>query len=617
MTGDSRHPWQGPTAALDTAPGSAAGGTFDTPAHVKAAAEAFLAAAAEAAANASANNASANAGATPHAGAIHDAARAYSDVMRDFFGQLPPLGNSRLQSGANAGASIGAPPSGAFQGGAVPGRAPPDMAFGFTREHQLRWQRLATAWQQLEEATRRLQRFWGDVLRDASAAFVEFAPSTTVPGTAPGAPHDAAALRRLYNTWIDCAEQAYARTAHGAPFCAALADAVNAGSRWRRELKATGDAAAGFLDLPTRGEIDALHLRLRALESELRARRSGSPEPQSVASDPAGADPAAPSRPPAGEAGCSERDAVWRQGKLVLYRYRALAAPVVSTPLLIVYALVNRPYMMDLQPDRSLIRGLLRAGLDVYLVDWGYPDGADRFTALADYLEGHLAGCVGHILQRHSLDRLNLLGVCQGGVLSLCYSALHPEQVRNLVTMVTPVDFRTPADLLSKWVARIDVDAWLDGGNASGDALNQVFLWLMPFRLLHQKYVDLMASAPGREGLEDFMRVERWIFDSPDQAGAAFGEFVRHFYQENRLAENRLQIGGKTVDLGRLALPILNLIGKRDHLVPPAASAALGRLVGSEDYTALEFDLGHIGMYLSARAQRDVPAAIADWLKVR
>ena len=113
------------------------------------------------------------------------------------------------------------------------------------------------------------------------------------------------------------------------------------------------------------------------------------------------------------------------------------------------------------------------------------------------------------------------------------------------------------------------------------------------------------------------MRVEQWIFDSPDQAGAAFREFVVWFYQENRLAENRLDIGGRKVDLRTLRLPILNLIGKRDHLVPPEASAALKRLVGSRDYTALEFDLGHIGMYVSARAQREVPSAIARWLAAR
>jgi polyhydroxyalkanoate synthase subunit PhaC len=99
-------------------------------------------------------------------------------------------------------------------------------------------------------------------------------------------------------------------------------------------------------------------------------------------------------------AGYSQKDAVWKSGKLTLYRYRPIGRPRGGAPLLIVYALVNRPYMMDLQEDRSLIRGLLAEGLDVYLIDWGYPDGADRFTTLADYIDGYLnAGCVGYILE--------------------------------------------------------------------------------------------------------------------------------------------------------------------------------------------------------------------------
>ena len=244
-------------------------------------------------------------------------------------------------------------------------------------------------------------------------------------------------------------------------------------------------------------------------------------------------------------------------------------------PLLIVYALVNRPYMMDLQEDRSLIRGLLAEGLDVYLIDWGYPDGADRFTTLADYIDDYIAGCVDQILSTHRLERLNMLGVCQGGVFSLCFSALHPQRVRNLITMVTPVDFHTPADLLSKWVSKIDVAAWVGDGNVSGDALNQLFLSLMPFRLTHQKYVDLLAGSPDRARIENFMRVEQWIFDSPDQAGAAFREFVVWFYQENRLAQKPAGNRRPQGRFARLRLPMLNLIGKRDHLVPPAASAAL------------------------------------------
>jgi polyhydroxyalkanoate synthase len=320
-------------------------------------------------------------------------------------------------------------------------------------------------------------------------------------------------------------------------------------------------------------------------------------------------------------AGCSPKDVVWQSGKLRLYRYRSTAQktsqPSQDVPLLIVYALVNRPYMMDLQEDRSLIRGLLAQGLDIYLIDWGYPDGSDRFTTLTDYIDGLLAGCVEHILRTHRLDALNMLGVCQGGVFSLCFTALHPQCVRNLVAMVTPVDFHTPADLLSKWVRKIDVAAWVSSGNVSGDALNQLFLSLMPFRLAHQKYVELFMGAPSRAQIETFMRVEQWIFDSPDQAGAAFQEFVVWLYQENRLVRHQLEIAGRKIDLRTLTLPVLNLIGSKDHLVPRDASAALERLVGSKDYTTLEFALGHIGMYISARAQHEVPVAIARWLAAR
>lgn len=319
-------------------------------------------------------------------------------------------------------------------------------------------------------------------------------------------------------------------------------------------------------------------------------------------------------------AGCSQRECIWRCRKLSLYRYASIAKPDGRAPLLIVYALVNRPHMLDLQPDRSLIRGLLACGIDVYLLDWGYPDGADRFTSLADYIDDYLPRCIEQILAQHQIRALNLLGICQGGVLSLCFTALHCAQVRNLITMVTPVDFHTPADLLSKWVRKIDVAALVGAGNVSGELLNQLFLALSPFRLMQQKYVHFLSehgAAPERAQLENFMRVEQWIFDSPEQAGAAFREFVTWLYQQNRLVQGQLEIGGRRIELQALTLPILNLIGRRDHLVPPESSAALQRLVGSKDYTALEFDLGHIGMYISARAQREVPAAIAKWLAER
>jgi polyhydroxyalkanoate synthase len=143
------------------------------------------------------------------------------------------------------------------------------------------------------------------------------------------------------------------------------------------------------------------------------------------------------------EVGVTPKEAVYREDKLVLYRYKPTVDKPAKTPLLIVYALVNRPYMTDLQEDRSIVRNLLDHGEDVYLIDWGYPDGADRFLDLNDYINRYIHHCVQYICKAHGLRKINLLGICQGGTFSLCYTALHAERVANLVTMVTPVDFHT------------------------------------------------------------------------------------------------------------------------------------------------------------------------------
>ncbi len=318
------------------------------------------------------------------------------------------------------------------------------------------------------------------------------------------------------------------------------------------------------------------------------------------------------------ETGVSPREAVYQEDKLVLYHYRPRVDKPARVPLLIVYALVNRPYMTDLQEDRSLVRGLLDAGMDVYLVDWGYPDGADRYLELDDYVNGYLRRCVDHVRRRHQLPSVNLLGICQGGTLSLCFTALHPERVSNLVTMVTPVDFHTPGNVLGQWAQALDVDLMVDTlGNVPGELLNWTFLSLKPFRLTGQKYVDMTDMLDDVTKMKNFLRMEKWIFDSPDQAGETFRQFIKYFYQQNQLVAGGLEIGGREVNLKQVTMPVLNVYATADHLVPPDSSIALGRLVGTRDYSTIAFKGGHIGIYVSGRAQREIPPAIGQWLKER
>ncbi|MGY1530022.1 class III poly(R)-hydroxyalkanoic acid synthase subunit PhaC [Luteimonas sp. A649] len=316
--------------------------------------------------------------------------------------------------------------------------------------------------------------------------------------------------------------------------------------------------------------------------------------------------------------GATHRQEVWRDGKVVLYRFIGDREPTARVPLLIAYALVNRPYMVDLQDNKSLVRQLLARGEDVYIIDWGYPDRSDRFLDLEDYIERFIGGAVDHLRDRHRLDAINLLGICQGGAFSLSYAALNPAKVRNLITMVTPVDFHTPDNMLSNWTRGMDVDLFVDTlGNVPADLMNMCYLTLKPWRLFVQKYVGMADILDDKAAMEDFLRMEKWIFDSPDQAGEAFRQFIKMFYQGNGFVEGGIEIGGREVHLGLVEMPVLNIYAEQDHLVPPSASKPLGGLIGGSDYSELSFRGGHIGIYVSGRAQKEVPDAIHNWLAQR
>jgi polyhydroxyalkanoate synthase subunit PhaC len=315
--------------------------------------------------------------------------------------------------------------------------------------------------------------------------------------------------------------------------------------------------------------------------------------------------------------GCSARSAVWRQDKMTLYRYAPLtdSASAAARPLLVCFALVNRPYVLDLQPDRSLIRALLAAGRAVYVIDWGDPDEGDRRLGLEDYIGRYLGGCVQQLRKSHGVEAIDLLGVCQGGTFSLCYAALNPAHIATLITLTAPVDFQTPGDLLSRWVRAVDMRTLERTGNMPGALLNATFVALKPFQLLQGKYVNLLRRAPDAAALEDFVRMEKWIADSPDQAARALSEFVQWFYQENRLIRGTLELGGKPVRLERISQPLLNIYATRDHIVPAAASAALSGATASREYSVRTIEGGHIGIYVSRTLSAAVAGEIIAWLR--
>lgn len=311
------------------------------------------------------------------------------------------------------------------------------------------------------------------------------------------------------------------------------------------------------------------------------------------------------------------KELVFQQDKVKLYRYTRDTKATVKTPLLISYALVNRHDMLDLQPDRSVIKNLLALGLDIYIIDWGYPTRADKNLSLDDYVNWFLDEMVDFVRRNNGVKKVNLMGICQGGTLSTIYSALHPEKIKNLVTLVTPVDFSTNDGLLFRWSKDLNIDRIVDTyGSVPGEFMNNGFAMLKPMMKVN-KFMGVIDTLQDKDKALNFLRMEKWINDSPNQAGECFRQFLKDLYQGNKLAKGELVLGGKQVKLSNITMPLLNIYAAEDHLVPPAASIPLNDLVGTKDKELYKFPGGHIGVFVGGRSQKELSPAIHKFLSAR
>jgi len=284
-------------------------------------------------------------------------------------------------------------------------------------------------------------------------------------------------------------------------------------------------------------------------------------------------------------------------------------------PLLIIYSLVNRPAILDLRAERSVIARLIQNGFDVHLLAWKPPGQARRYLGLADYILGDIADAV-RWLHRASGEAPHILGVCQGGVLALSYAATSMGQgARSLTLLATPIDTGSDSDRLAQLARAIDFNALIRAtGNVPGQGLAGLFASLKPFALGLQRYSELAELADADDqAIDTFMRMERWMYDGPDLAGQAFAEFAEQIYQNNALARGVLELDGEQVHLSNVRCPVFNAYALDDHLVPPDAACGLGqRITGPcEEHPAPG---GHLGLFISTRAHQVLYPALSDWL---
>ncbi|MBU1343434.1 MAG: class III poly(R)-hydroxyalkanoic acid synthase subunit PhaC [Proteobacteria bacterium] len=308
-------------------------------------------------------------------------------------------------------------------------------------------------------------------------------------------------------------------------------------------------------------------------------------------------------------------EVVYEEDRVKLKHYKKTTETRLKTPLLIVYALVNRETMLDLQPGRSVVKSLLDEGINLYMIDWGYPTRKDRYLTIDDHVSGYIDNVIDHICSAENIEKVNLMGICMGGAFSLMYSALFPEKVKNLITVVTATDFDTNDGLLHIWSGGMDQDTLIDTyGNMPGDLLNLGFLMLNPARLMIDKYVGFMDNMNNKTFVENFLRMEKWIFDSPDVPGETFRQFIQDCYKKNLLIQNKMELDGKIVDLRKVTMPVLNIYGTYDHLVPAKACEKTTSAVGSKNTEDLVLDTGHIGIFVSSKSQKEFVPKISQWL---
>lgn len=318
--------------------------------------------------------------------------------------------------------------------------------------------------------------------------------------------------------------------------------------------------------------------------------------------------------------GVSPSEVVYEEDRLRLLHYTSDRPAAHRTPLLFVFALVNRPYILDLKEGKSVVAHFIERGFDTYLIDWGVPTSADRHLRLEDYINGYMDNCVDYLCERTGVDQVSILGYCMGGTMSSMYTALHQEKVRNLILLAAGIDFATRDGLLNVWTdpKYFDVDKMVDAfGNCPAELLQASFQMLKPVQNLIQKPLTFLERMDDEKFVDDYFAMEGWLNDNIPVPGEVYRQFVKYLYQQNLLTQGRMPLGKHLVNLKNITCPVLNLMAKNDDLVPCGQSQPFNDLVGSADRKAIMFPAGHIGLAVGSKAQRELWPQVCDWLAER
>ena len=318
------------------------------------------------------------------------------------------------------------------------------------------------------------------------------------------------------------------------------------------------------------------------------------------------------------------KEVIWTLNKAKLYRY----VPVLPeeqlhpVPLLLVFALMNRPYILDLRPGHSFVEFMLEHGYDVYLLDWGAPGIEDKNLKFDDYTLEYMPRAIRRMKEVSGSSEFSLLGWCIGAILTTIYSALRPDDgLRNLILLTAPLDFSKKENItFARWVDEryFDIDKVLGMfGNMPPEMIEYGAKALKPVENYIGNYLRLWDNLDNPQVIDAWHAMNTWVTDNISLAGGAFRQLVVDLYRNDRLMQGTLTIRGQQVDLNHLRANLLTVIADADHITPPCQSESVMAKVGSTDKTVMRIPGGHIGIMAGSGASKRTWPQIDHWLAQR
>lgn len=313
-------------------------------------------------------------------------------------------------------------------------------------------------------------------------------------------------------------------------------------------------------------------------------------------------------------------DVVAKYGKVRLRYYRAQGTSQ-PTPLLLIYALIKRPFILDFQPERSVVEALTRQGFNVYLTDWIPPTPDDAWRGFDAYVNQDLVRSVEFIRSRERTDHVSLLGYCLGGLLGAMYAALYPDTVKQYIALALPLDMSVRdlpvsalTDALTPETIKLITKTY---GNCPAWIIHANFTAMAPVHHAIGKYIDLYRQKARGGYADTFDLFERWMHSDVPLAGQLFQELSHNIFLENQLMLGQLYVGRQIINLRNITCPVLNVLGEYDDVVHPRSSLPLFELVGSQDKQNLVFPSGHMGLAVSSASHKKLWPQVGHWLKTR